>query len=115
MMKVPWLASLPASARSITIAAPASILFAGGNSYRARVERILEKRLYREGGEVHEGQPLVRIDRGTLEANVASARAALAKARANADVAAATAGRYRQLIADQAISKQEYDQAEANL
>src|ERR1051325_8505363 len=36
---------------------------------RARVEGILEKRLYKEGGEVQEGQPLFRIDRRTLEAN----------------------------------------------
>ncbi len=82
---------------------------------RARVEGILEKRLYKEGGEVQEGQPLFRIDKRTLEANVASARAALATARANAEVAGQTATRYRQLIADQAISKQELDQAEANL
>lgn len=81
---------------------------------RARVEGILEKRLYREGGEVQEGQPLFRIDRRTLEANLAAAKAALAKARANAEVTAQTAKRYRQLIADQAISKQELDQAEAN-
>lgn len=81
---------------------------------RARVEGILEKRLYREGGEVREGQPLFEIDRRTLEANVAAAKAALLKARANAEVAAQIANRYRQLIADQAISKQELDQAEAN-
>jgi membrane fusion protein (multidrug efflux system) len=82
---------------------------------RARVEGILEKRLFKEGGEVTEGQPLFRIDPRTLEANVASARAALAKARANADVATQTVGRYRRLIADQAVSKQELDQAEAQL
>lgn len=82
---------------------------------RARVEGILEKRLYKEGGEVREGQSLFRIDRRTLEANVASAHAALAKARANAEIAAQTAARYRQLIGDQAISKQELDQAEAQL
>ena len=82
---------------------------------RARVEGILEKRLYKEGGEVQEGQALFRIDRGTLEANVASARAALAKARANVDVVKQTVMRYRRLIADQAISQQELDQAEANL
>src|SRR5690606_32541012 len=48
------------------------------------------------------------------EANVAAARAALLKARANAEVANQIAKRYRQLIADQAISKQELDQAKAN-
>ena len=82
---------------------------------RARVEGILEKRLYKEGGEVREGQSLFRIDPRTLQANVASAHAALAKARANAEIAAQTAARYRQLITDQAISKQELDQAEAQL
>lgn len=82
---------------------------------RARVEGILEKRLYKEGGEVKEGQPLFRIDPRTLRANVASARAALAKARANAEIAKQTVTRYRQLISDQAVSKQELDQAEASL
>lgn len=82
---------------------------------RARVEGILEKRLYKEGSEVQEGQPLFRIDSGTLAANVASAKAALVKARANAEIAAQTVARYRQLIADQAVSKQELDQAESQL
>lgn len=82
---------------------------------RARVEGILEKRLFKEGGQVREGQSLFRIDSRILKANVASAEAALAKARANAGIAAQTATRYRQLIADQAISKQELDQAEAQL
>jgi membrane fusion protein (multidrug efflux system) len=82
---------------------------------RARVEGILEKRLFREGGEVQEGQSLFRLDARTLQANVASADAALAKARANAEIAGQTANRYRQLIGDQAISKQELDQAESQL
>lgn len=82
---------------------------------RARVEGILEKRLFKEGGEVQEGQSLFRLDARALQANVASADAALAKARANAEIAEQTATRYRQLIGDQAISKQELDQAEAQL
>lgn len=99
----------------VTFEASGRVLAFRTAEVRARVEGILEKRLYKEGGEVEEGQPLFRIDRRTLEANAISARAALAKARANAEVAAQTAARYRQLIADQAISKQELDQAEANL
>jgi len=82
---------------------------------RARVEGILEKRLFKEGGEVQDGQSLFRLDARTLEANVASAQAALAKAQANAEIGLQTAKRYRQLIADQAISKQELDQAEAQV
>ena len=82
---------------------------------RARVEGILEQRLYQEGGEVEQGQVLFRIDRRTLQAEVAAAEAALARARASAGIAQQTVQRYRQLIADQAISDQELDQAEAQL
>jgi membrane fusion protein, multidrug efflux system len=79
-----------------------------GAEVRARVEGILEKRLFAEGTEVKEGQPLFRIDARTLQA-------ALDSARANAEVARQTVARYRQLVAGEAISKQEVDQAEAAL
>ena len=45
---------------------------------RARVEGILEKRLFAEGSEVKAGQQLFRIDRRTLEANYAAAKAGIA-------------------------------------
>ncbi|SFN69607.1 membrane fusion protein, multidrug efflux system [Formivibrio citricus] len=80
---------------------------------RARVEGILEKRLFAEGGEVKAGQSLFRIDPRTLEANLASAKAALAKAEANALIASQTVARYRVLAKEQGVSKQELDQAEA--
>lgn len=82
---------------------------------RARVEGILEKRLFTEGGMVQAGQSLFQIDPRTLEADLASARAALARAEASALIAEQTAGRYRQLIAEQGVSRQELDQAEATL
>jgi membrane fusion protein, multidrug efflux system len=82
---------------------------------RARVEGIIEKRLFAEGGQVAAGQSLFKIDSRTLEADLASAKAALARAQANAQIASQTATRYRQLIATQGVSKQELDQAEATL
>ncbi|GAA5786514.1 MexX family efflux pump subunit [Chitiniphilus shinanonensis] len=82
---------------------------------RARVEGILEKRLFTEGGEVRSGQSLFQIDHATLEAAAAAAQAGLAKANANVVIAQQTAQRYRQLINDQGVSKQELDQAEATL
>jgi len=82
---------------------------------RARVEGIIEKRLFAEGGQVAAGQSLFKIDSRTLEADLASAKAALAKSQANAQIASQTATRYRQLIATQGVSKQELDQAEATL
>lgn len=82
---------------------------------RARVEGIIEKRLFAEGGQVGAGQSLFKIDSRTLEADLASAKASLAKSKANAQIASQTATRYRQLIATQGVSKQELDQAEATL
>jgi len=82
---------------------------------RARVEGIIEKRLFAEGGQVGAGQSLFKIDSRTLEADLASAKASLAKSQANAQIASQTATRYRQLIATQGVSKQELDQAEATL
>lgn len=80
---------------------------------RARVEGILEHRLFTEGGEVKAGQTLFQIDRRTLEANLASAKAALSRAEASAMIAGQTVTRYRSLAKEQGVSKQELDQAEA--
>lgn len=82
---------------------------------RARVEGILEKRLFKEGSLVKAGQSLFAIDPRVLQADLASARAALARAQANVGLAKQTVTRYRQLIQEQGVSKQELDQAEANL
>jgi membrane fusion protein (multidrug efflux system) len=73
---------------------------------RARVEGVVEKRLFREGSEVKAGDSLFRIDARTFRAAVASAKADLAIARQ-------TVERYRPLLEVKAVSQQEYDLAEA--
>lgn len=80
---------------------------------RARVEGIVEHRVFREGSDVKAGDVLYRLDARTLESNVASARAAVAKVRADADVTRATEKRYRALLQDRGVSAQEYEQAVA--
>ncbi|MEW5769694.1 MAG: efflux RND transporter periplasmic adaptor subunit [Pseudomonadota bacterium] len=80
---------------------------------RARVEGILEKREYVEGSEVKAGQVLFRIDPRSLAANVESAKASLARARASALIAGQTLERMQALKDTKAIAKQEYDQAVA--
>ncbi len=80
---------------------------------RARVEGILEKREYTEGGEVKAGQVLFRIDPRTLAANAESARATLARARASALIAGQNLERMQALKDTKAIARQEYDQAVA--
>jgi len=82
---------------------------------RARVDGIVERRLYTEGTDVREGQPLFAIDPRELRARVNAAQAALAKAEATAANATQDVNRYKGLVAQQALSQQEYDAAVARL
>ncbi len=81
---------------------------------RARVDGIVERRLYEEGTDVRAGQALFRIDPRQNKAAFDAATAALARARAGATNAGQVVGRYTTLVPDQAISKQEYDAAVAS-
>ncbi|MBV4537702.1 MULTISPECIES: efflux RND transporter periplasmic adaptor subunit [Pseudomonas] len=73
---------------------------------RPQVNGIILKRLFKEGSEVKEGQQLYQIDPSVYEANLANAQANLQATRSLAE-------RYKQLIDEQAVSKQEYDDANA--
>jgi membrane fusion protein (multidrug efflux system) len=81
---------------------------------RARVAGVLFKRLYVEGSDVKEGQPLFQIDPAPLRAALDAAEAALAQAEANATNARLFAQRSRELKTTGAISKSDVDTAEAN-
>lgn len=78
---------------------------------RARVTGIVQERLYEEGTNVSAGQPLFRIDPRELRAAYAQTQASLERARATAANAKAVVERYRPLVAEDAISRQEYDAA----
>lgn len=80
---------------------------------RARAAGILQQRLFKEGSDVKAGQPLFRIDPAPYAAAAESARASLAKAQANLAQASALVERYRPLVGANAISKQEFVNAEA--
>jgi len=80
---------------------------------RARVPGIILKREFREGSEVKAGQVLFRIDPATYQAALNSARASLARAEANLNQATLKLDRYAPLVKINAISKQEYDDANA--
>lgn len=82
---------------------------------RPQVGGIIKKRLFEEGGQVKAGDVLYQIDPATFQAAVASAKAALAKAEANAFTLRKKADRYRQLAPIKAISQQEYDDTVAAL
>ena len=80
---------------------------------RARVNGIVERRLFEEGTDVRAGQPLFQIDPRELRASLNASLATLARNQATAANAQQDVDRYKGLIADQAISKQEYDAAVA--
>ena len=81
---------------------------------RARIAGILLKRLYREGSEVREGQPLFQIDPAPPRAALDAALAQLAQAEANAKNAHVTADRNRTLGPSGLISKSDIDTSDAN-
>ncbi len=79
---------------------------------RPQVNGLVEARLFTEGDVVDKGQALYRIDSQPYEAQVANARAALAKARAAIASSAALSRRYGELVKINAISKQDYENAQ---
>jgi membrane fusion protein (multidrug efflux system) len=81
---------------------------------RARVDGIVLKREFKEGSEVKMGQRLYQIDPAPYIAALNSAQASLQKAEANLASTTAQAERYKVLVAANAVSKQDYDNAVAS-
>lgn len=75
---------------------------------RARVEGIIEKRLFAEGSDVKAGETLFQIDARNYQA-------AYDSAKADVGVVRQTVERYKPLLAAKAVSQQDYDLAEAKL
>jgi membrane fusion protein (multidrug efflux system) len=96
-----------------TVEAPGRLQAVRTAEVRARVEGILERRSYTEGSEVKAGAVLFRIDARTLAANVEAAKATLARNQAQKLIAGQNLDRMQALVASNAISKQEFDQAMA--
>ena len=80
---------------------------------RPQVTGIVQRRLFTEGSEVKAGQQLFQIDPGPYRAALSSAEAALKRAEAQVVTAKLLEERYAPLIAANAVSRQEYDEAVA--
>jgi membrane fusion protein (multidrug efflux system) len=80
---------------------------------RARVDGIVLRREFTEGSEVKAGQRLYKIDPAPYIAALNNAKATLAKAQANVASQNALVARYKILVAANAVSKQDYDNAVA--
>lgn len=100
--------TVAAGSATITQDLPGRLQAVRSAQVRARVEGVVEKRLFVEGSDIAAGTPLFRIDARTYQAQADAAAADLAAAQAVFD-------RYRPLLEIRAVSRQEYDVAEARV
>jgi membrane fusion protein (multidrug efflux system) len=82
---------------------------------RPQISGIVQQRLFREGADVKAGETLYQIDPAIYKAAYDSAKANLAKAEANFVTIKLKADRYRELVKINAVSKQDFDDADAAL
>jgi len=82
---------------------------------RPQVNGLIKKRLFKEGSNVKAGQALYQIDPAPLQAALNNARAALGRSDANLSAVRLRAKRFEELVADKAVSRQDYDDAAAAL
>lgn len=82
---------------------------------RARVNGIVQKRLFTEGSDVKLNQPLFKIDPAPYAATLESSQAAVSRAEAVVAQTKTLAERYQKLIETNAVSKQELDNATAQV
>jgi len=82
---------------------------------RPQVNGLIQKRLFTEGSEVKAGQVLYRIDPASFQAALDNAKAGLGRAEAGLTSIRLRVERYREVLADKAVSRQDYDDAVAAL
>jgi len=82
---------------------------------RPQVSGIIQKRLFEEGSVVKKGAVLYQIDPAPFQAAYDSAQASLARAQANIPAIRSRAERYRDLLVDKAVSRQDFDDVDSAL
>ena len=98
--------TIAAGSATITQDLPGRLQAVRSAQVRARVEGVVEARLFTEGSDVAAGTPLFRIDARTYQTQAAAAEAEVAAAKATMD-------RYTPLLQIKAVSQQEFDTANA--
>ncbi|MBP8609271.1 MAG: efflux RND transporter periplasmic adaptor subunit [Syntrophaceae bacterium] len=82
---------------------------------RPQVSGIIQKRLFTEGSDVKEGQPLFQIDPALYQVALDNAKAALARSEAQLSTIQLRETRLKDLLVEKAVSQQDYDDASAAL
>jgi membrane fusion protein (multidrug efflux system) len=80
---------------------------------RPQVSGIIQKRLFEEGSNVKAGAVLYQIDPAPFQAAYDSAQASLARSEANLPAIRSRAERYRELLVEKAVSRQDVDDADS--
>src|SRR5258707_11268819 len=96
--------TLHPAAVSLTTELPGRVSAYRVAEVRPQVNGVILKRLFTEGERVTEGQQLYQIDPGPYQANLSSAQASLARARAAVRVSGLTVERYKTLVEVHAVS-----------
>lgn len=99
--------TLAAEAYTLTTELPGRTAAYRVAEVRPQVNGIIQKRLFKEGSDVKANQQLYQIDPAIYEANLKSAQASLLASRSLAE-------RYKVLVDERAVSRQQYDDAQAN-
>jgi len=82
---------------------------------RPQVNGLIQKRLFTEGSAVRAGQDLYQIDPAPFQAAFNNAKAALVRSEAALPALRLRADRFKQALADKAVSQQDFDDADAAL
>jgi membrane fusion protein (multidrug efflux system) len=82
---------------------------------RPQVNGLIQKRLFTEGSDVKAGQSLYEIDPAPFQAALDTAEAALRRSEATLPSIRSRVERYKDLLADRAVSQQDYDDAASAL
>lgn len=98
---------------TLTTELPGRIAAMETSDVRPQVSGVIRQRLFEEGSIVRAGQVLYVIEDAAYRASVVNAQGQLANAQATIRSTGLQADRYRQLVAANAISKQDADNADA--
>jgi len=97
----------------VSVNAIGSIAASNTAIVRAQVSGVLQSLSFKEGQQVRAGQLLAQIDPRPFQASLSQAEGALARDRAQLDAARVDLARYRGLLAQDAVPKQQLDTQEA--
>ena len=93
---------------------PGRIVASETSEVRPQVNGIVRRRLFTEGAPVVRGQLLYQIDDAPYRAALGTAQGQLARARASIEATGLQSRRYDELVAVNAVSRQEADNARAS-